>query len=95
MANLRGDTPLKMLQINTGSIWIGQKVMERICEENQANQRRNFLVKLTLDKVSLLLHAINTSSIMENNFFCYIAACPMVQHGGDAIPNILRSRSDI
>lgn len=41
-----------MLQINTGSIWIGQKVMERINEENQANQRRNFLVKLTLDKVS-------------------------------------------
>lgn len=41
-----------MLQINTGSIWIGQKVMERISEENQANQRRNFLVKLTLDKVS-------------------------------------------
>lgn len=43
---------MKMLQVNTGSIWIGQKVMERISEENQANQRRNFIVKLTLDKVS-------------------------------------------
>lgn len=52
IANLRGDTPLKMFQVNAGSIWIGQKVMERIREESHINQRRNFLVKLTLDKVS-------------------------------------------
>lgn len=54
IANLRGDTPLKMLQANTGSIWIGQKVMERIRDESQAIQRRNFLLKLTLDKVKLI-----------------------------------------
>lgn len=59
-ANLRGDTPLKMLQINAGSIWIGSKVMERIREDSQTNQRQSFLVKLTLDKVSI-----------ENNFQMY------------------------
>lgn len=52
IANLRGDTPLKMLQVNAGSLWIGTKVMERIREECQSSQRQNFLVKLTLDKVS-------------------------------------------
>lgn len=52
IANLRGDTPLKMLQVNSGSIWIGSKVMERIREESQSSQRKNFFVKLTLDKVS-------------------------------------------
>lgn len=54
IANLRGDTPLKMLQVNAGSIWIGTKVMERIRDENQSNQRKNFIVKLTLDKVSAI-----------------------------------------
>lgn len=54
IANLRGDTPLKMLQVNAGSIWIGTKVMERIREESQSSQRKNFIVKLTLDKVSWL-----------------------------------------
>lgn len=52
IANLRGDTPLKMLQVNAGSLWIGTKVMERIREESQSSQRQNFFVKLTLDKVS-------------------------------------------
>lgn len=51
IANLRGDTPLKMLQVNAGSIWIGTKVIERIREESQSSQRQNFIVKLTLDKV--------------------------------------------
>lgn len=57
IANLRGDTPLKMLQLNTGSIWIGQKVMDRIREEGQVHQRRNFLLRLTLDKVRLTQHS--------------------------------------
>lgn len=52
IANLRGDTPLKMLQVNAGSMWIGTKVMERIREESQSSQRQSFIVKLTLDKVS-------------------------------------------
>lgn len=54
IANLRGDTPLKMLQINAGSIWVGQKVMEKIRDETHANQRQSFLVKLTLDKVRFI-----------------------------------------
>lgn len=52
IANLRGDTPISMLQVNAGSIWVGQKVMEKVREENQSNQRHNFFVKLTMDKVS-------------------------------------------
>lgn len=45
-----------MLQVNAGSIWIGTKVMERIREDSQSNQRKNFIVKLTLDKVSAFIH---------------------------------------
>lgn len=41
-----------MLQVNAGSIWVGSKVRERIREESQSSQRQNFIVKLTLDKVS-------------------------------------------
>lgn len=83
-----------MLQVNTGSIWIGQKVMERISEENQANQRRNFLVKLTLDKVSLVPVAYSeTISRPKKNHF--ILARSMVQHGCHTIFNILHSRSHI
>lgn len=40
-----------MLQVNSGSIWIGSKVMERIREESHSSQRKNFILKLTLDKV--------------------------------------------
>lgn len=68
IANLRGDTPLKMLQVNSGQIWIGQKVMERIKEESHFSQKRNFLVKLTSDKVikliSLLDNFANAFSIL-------------------------------
>lgn len=52
IANLRGDTPLKMLQMNAGSIWVGSKVLERIRDESQTSQRQRFILKLTLDKVS-------------------------------------------
>lgn len=83
-----------MLQMNTGSIWIGQKVMERINEENQTNQRRNFLVRLTVDKVKPAAH-VQSSPMISCRSLYYFVACAMVQHGGNAIPSILRSGSDI
>ncbi|XP_053683911.1 palmitoyltransferase Hip14 isoform X1 [Sabethes cyaneus] len=48
--NLRGDTPLTMLQPHLGSIWIGSKVSEKVRELTQQSQRRNFIVRFTLDK---------------------------------------------
>ncbi|KXJ78710.1 hypothetical protein RP20_CCG003643 [Aedes albopictus] len=48
--NLRGDTPLTMLQPHLGSIWIGSKVSEKIRDLTQQSQRRNLLVRFTLDK---------------------------------------------
>lgn len=48
--NLRGDTPLTMLQPHLGSIWIGSKVSEKVRELTQQSQRRNPIVRFTLDK---------------------------------------------
>ncbi|XP_062560305.1 palmitoyltransferase Hip14 isoform X2 [Armigeres subalbatus] len=48
--NLRGDTPLTMLQPHMGSIWIGSKVSEKIRDLTQQSQRRNLIVRFTLDK---------------------------------------------
>ncbi|XP_058459578.1 palmitoyltransferase Hip14 isoform X1 [Malaya genurostris] len=48
--NLRGDTPLTMLQPHLGSIWIGSKVSERVRELTQRSQRRNLIIRFTLDK---------------------------------------------
>lgn len=48
--NLRGDTPLTMLQPHLDSIWIGSKVSEKIRDLTQQSQRRNLLVRFTLDK---------------------------------------------
>lgn len=48
--NLRGDTPLTMLQPHLGSIWIGSKVSEKVRDLTQQSQRRNFIVRFTLDK---------------------------------------------
>lgn len=51
--NLRGDTPLSMLQVHAGSIWIGQKIVEKVREHSQTTMRRNLFVRITLDKVCL------------------------------------------
>lgn len=51
IANLRGDTPLTMLQMQAGAIWIGQKVVERVVEMNQSTQKRNLCVRIHNDKV--------------------------------------------
>ncbi|XP_065079483.1 palmitoyltransferase Hip14 isoform X2 [Ochlerotatus camptorhynchus] len=48
--NLRGDTPLTMLQPHLGSIWIGSKVSEKVRDLTQQSQRRNLIVRFTLDK---------------------------------------------
>ncbi|XP_037025556.1 palmitoyltransferase Hip14 isoform X2 [Bradysia coprophila] len=48
--NLRGDTPLSMLQVHAGSVWIGQKIVEKIREHSQTTMRRNVFVRMTLDK---------------------------------------------
>lgn len=104
IANLRGDTPLKMLQINAGSIWVGQKVMEKIRDETHANQRQSFLVKLTLDKVRFIQFQFSSAPVagceMANSNcqqmhllpFCHPnVACSLVLNGGHTIPHILRS----
>ena len=39
-----------MVQVNSGSMWISQKVMERVREMSQTQQRRNCLVRWTTDK---------------------------------------------
>ncbi|EDW41652.1 GM25572 [Drosophila sechellia] len=49
--NLRGETPLSMLESQTGAIWIGAKVMDRVKEAAlTSQQRRSLLSKLRHDK---------------------------------------------
>jgi len=49
--NLRGETPLSMLESQTGAIWIGAKVMDRVKEAALTSQQRRSLVsKLRHDK---------------------------------------------
>jgi len=42
--NLRGETPLSMLESQTGAIWIGAKVMDRVKEAALTSQQRRSLV---------------------------------------------------
>uniref|UniRef100_A0A1L8DY41 Palmitoyltransferase n=1 Tax=Nyssomyia neivai TaxID=330878 RepID=A0A1L8DY41_9DIPT len=48
--NLRGDTPLTMLQSQMGAFWISPKVNEKLRDMGQMQQRRNILVRWTVDK---------------------------------------------
>ncbi|XP_034480434.1 palmitoyltransferase Hip14 [Drosophila innubila] len=49
--NLRAETPLTMLEAQTGAIWIGSKVMDRVREASLTSQQRRSLVsKLRHDK---------------------------------------------
>lgn len=52
--NLRGETPLKMLQQHVGSAWLGDKITERVKElmkqQNHAKKGRRCLVMLKSDK---------------------------------------------
>lgn len=85
-----------MLQINAGSMWIGQKVMEKIREESPTNQRRNFLVKITLDKVSYLSKANKRkSNYLIYDIFVYFIASSLVFDGCHTISNILHSRFNL
>lgn len=48
--NLRGDTPLSMMDAQAGAIWISAKVMERVRESSQAVLRRSLISRLKNDK---------------------------------------------
>lgn len=51
VANLRGVTPLMMLQNSAESLWIGAKISDKIKERTLSQSRRNFFRRLTYDKV--------------------------------------------
>lgn len=40
-----------MLQVHAGSVWIGSKVIEKVRELNQTQQRRHMFVRIPMDKV--------------------------------------------
>lgn len=52
--NLRGDTPLKMLQAHIGAVWLTEKVNEKVKELTQQQtglkRGRRWLVRLSMDK---------------------------------------------
>ncbi|XP_055383554.1 palmitoyltransferase Hip14 isoform X2 [Condylostylus longicornis] len=48
--NLRGDTPLSWLENQSGSIWIGQKVADRVRDEFKISQRKSLLNRLKSDR---------------------------------------------
>lgn len=52
--NLRGETPLKMLQQHIGSLWLGDKITERVKDltkqQNLAKNGRRCLLRLKSDK---------------------------------------------
>lgn len=41
-----------MLQVQAGSIWISQKVIDRVVDLNQSAKKRNLIVRIHTDKVS-------------------------------------------
>ncbi|XP_026765096.2 palmitoyltransferase Hip14 [Galleria mellonella] len=48
--NLRGVTPLAMLQSSADSLWVGSKVSDKIKEHTLATNKRNIFRRLTYDK---------------------------------------------
>lgn len=48
--NLRGATPLAMLQTNADSLWIGSKVSDKIKEHALAANKKNICRRITYDK---------------------------------------------
>uniref|UniRef100_A0A1A9VAQ6 Palmitoyltransferase n=1 Tax=Glossina austeni TaxID=7395 RepID=A0A1A9VAQ6_GLOAU len=49
--NMRGETPLSMLETQAGAIWISSKVMERVKEASQSSlYRRSWVGRLKHDK---------------------------------------------
>jgi palmitoyltransferase len=53
--NLRGDTPLKMLQSHIGSVWISEKVNDKVKDLTQQQSSsfkrgRKFLLRISMDK---------------------------------------------
>lgn len=58
VANLRGLTPLAMLQNSAESLWIGAKISDKIKERTLLQSRRNIFRRLTYDKVRLEFYYI-------------------------------------
>ncbi|XP_075972291.1 palmitoyltransferase Hip14 [Anticarsia gemmatalis] len=48
--NLRGVTPLAMLQANADSLWVGAKVSDKIKEHSLAANKKNIFRRITYDK---------------------------------------------
>lgn len=49
--NLRGETPLTMLEAQAGAVWIGTKVMERVRDASlSSQQRRSIITRIKHDK---------------------------------------------
>jgi palmitoyltransferase len=55
--NFRGETPLKMLQQHTGSVWITNKVAEKVKDLTRLQQKHqkylsclNFLIRISFDR---------------------------------------------
>lgn len=51
VSNLRGVTPLQMLQNSAESLWIGAKIADKIKERTLSQNRRNIFKRITYDKV--------------------------------------------
>lgn len=49
--NLRGVTPLQMLQASADSLWVGSKVSDKIKERTMESERLSIFRRLTYDKV--------------------------------------------
>lgn len=58
-----------MLKTQIGSIWIGNKVAERINEAEQASNRRGLFVRLALDKVNLYTNLNTVKSLFTRVFY--------------------------
>lgn len=50
--NVRGDTPLSMIQSQIGSIWISSKIADVVREHGfTSSTKKSFLYKIIKDKV--------------------------------------------
>lgn len=83
-----------MLQSQVGSIWVSPKVADIIKEHTNAFNSKNFLYKITKDKVKLIFRLDIISLIF---FLCHyhsvvISEDEMVVHGRHTLHGLLHSR---
>lgn len=79
-----------MLQVQAGSIWIGQKVVERVVDMNQSTQKRSLCVRIHTDKVRVNL-VFSLSLQSDHPPRPPMIARPLVVHGCHAVPHVLHS----